>query len=287
MNMNTKAQTGRFPLGFFVLAFILSLPIWIFSGKRKLPLPFDLPMAALVTFVPATAASIVAYRQSGVKGVKALWKRALDYRKIKNKIWYLPMLGLPPLIYVVSYGVMRLTGLPLPERVEIPLFQVPVLLVMFFIGDTGEELGWTGYATDPLQNRWGALKGSLILGGVWALWHAIPLVQTGNPASWVLWQTLGTIPLRILHVWIYNNTGKSVFATTLFHVTGNISWTLFPNSGSHYNPFVTTTITLITAGVVVLLWDGKTLTRFRFAKPTGEAADAGTQSVISYNQREG
>ncbi len=63
-----------------------------------------------------------------------------------------------------------------------------------------------------MQNRWGTLRASPILGIVWAMWH-----------------TLSVIPLRILTVWIYNNAGKSVFAVILFHDVGNISWSLFPN----------------------------------------------------------
>lgn len=278
---NAQPQTSpeKLPLDYFLLSFGLAVPIWLLTSGRQLPLPFNLPAAALVTFVPVTAASIAAYRQSGVPGVKTLWKRTLDYRRVKNKAWYLPTLLLMPAIYMLSYGVMRLTGMPLPEQIDIPLAQVPLYWVMFFIGDAGEELGWTGYAIDPMQNRWGALKGSLILGGIWATWHAVPFVLTGNDASWVLWQTLSAIPLRVLHVWIYNNTGKSVFAVILFHDMTNISWSFFPNYASHYNPLVTGIITAITAGVVAYVWGAKTLARFRFGKNSAKKLAATVQNV--------
>jgi membrane protease YdiL (CAAX protease family) len=250
-------------LQYFLLVFVLAVPFWLFGGG-KLPLPINLPVGALVTFVPVTAAAILYYRQSGFTGVKQLLKKAVDYQKIKNKNWYLPTLFLMPLIYVLSYAVMRLAGLPLPDPIQIPLLIVPIFFLMFFIGDAGEELGWSGYAIDPIQDRWGAFKASLILGVVWAIWHVIPFVQTGNPPMWIVWKSLSTVALRILIVWIYNNTGKSVFAVILFHDMVNVSEFLFPNYGSHLDPFVTGLITLLTAAIVIFGWGAKTLARYRY-----------------------
>jgi membrane protease YdiL (CAAX protease family) len=41
------------------------------------------------------------------------------------------------------------------------------------IAALGEELGWSGYAIDPMQARWGALKASILLGIFWAVYHYI------------------------------------------------------------------------------------------------------------------
>jgi membrane protease YdiL (CAAX protease family) len=139
-------------LTYFLLVFVLTVPFGLFGGG-KLPLPINLLVGALVTFVPVTAAAILPYRQYGLMGVKELLMKAVDYKKIKNRIWYLPALFLQPLIYFLSYLIMRLVGLPLPDQINIPLLPVPIFFVMFFIGDAGEELGWSGYAIDPMQKR--------------------------------------------------------------------------------------------------------------------------------------
>jgi uncharacterized protein len=190
-----------------MLVFALSIPFWIFGGSQ-LPLPIHLPVGALETFNPFIAVAIVTYRQDGSNGVKTLLKRAWDYRKISNKVWLLPALLIQPVIYFLSYFVMRLSGLPLPDPIQIPLLLTPALFVLFFIADAGEELGWTGYAIDPMQNRWGALKASFLLGLIWAAWHAIPYIQTHKPPNWIVWQTLTAIPIRMLIIWIYDNSGK-------------------------------------------------------------------------------
>jgi membrane protease YdiL (CAAX protease family) len=41
-------------------------------------------------------------------------------------------------------------------------------------GPLPEELAWRGYALDRLQMRWNALMSSLMLEGVWTVWH-LPL----------------------------------------------------------------------------------------------------------------
>jgi membrane protease YdiL (CAAX protease family) len=259
--MDTGASKKQLPMDYFVLVFLLAVPFWLLGGTR-LPLPIRLPASALGTFVPALAAFMSSYRQSGRNGVKQLLSKAVDYRKIRNKIWYLPALFLAPLLYFLSFVVMRLARLPLPDPINIPLLMAPAFFVMFLIGDTGEELGWSGYATDPLQERWGAPKAGLILGVIWAIWHAIPFVQTGDSPSWVLWQCLKTVATRMVIVWVYNNSGKSVFAATLYHATDNVSWSLFPNYGSHYDSTVTGLLTSLAAVIVIFGWGGKTSARY-------------------------
>jgi membrane protease YdiL (CAAX protease family) len=123
-------------------------------------------------------------------------------------------------------------------------------------------LGWSGYATDPLQERRGALRAGILLGLVSAVWHAVPLVQAGRSAAWVAWWCLFTVAGRVLIIWVYNNAGKSVLAAALFHATSNISWQLFPNFGSHWDPSIVAPLVVVAA--VTFLWGPKTLARYRY-----------------------
>lgn len=45
----------------------------------------------------------------------------------------------------------------------------------------------------------------------------------------------------------------------------NVSFALFPNYGSHYDPDVAGPITAIAALIVIFLWGPKTLARYRYA----------------------
>jgi uncharacterized protein len=54
-------------------------------------------------------------------------------------------------------------------------------------------------------------------------------------------------------VWLYNNTGRSVFAASLYHGTLNLCWQLFPNRGSHYDPRITSLLIISVATIVTIL----------------------------------
>ena len=255
--MNRIVSRKGSPLRFFVLVFALSAPIWLLE-------PRDWPITASVG-TPLVAALILVYKEDGRAGTRRLLRRVFDQKRIKAKIWYVPVIFLLPAIYLLTYGVTRLTGQPLPHKPYVPLLMVPLLLGLFFILAVGEEVGWTGYATDPMQERWSALTTSIILGSVGAIWHFVPLIQMGRAPTWIAWWTLGAVALRTLTVWLYNNTGRSLFAVIVFHATFNVGFAVFPNHGSHWDPAVAGAITAIVAVIIVFLWGPKTLARYRYA----------------------
>ena len=160
----------------------------------------------------------------------------------------------------LSFGVTRLMGTPIPAP-EIAFLPSLALFIAFFIGALGEELGWSGYVIDPMQRRWGALRASIVLGGVWAVYHFVALMQVHRSADWIVGWSVGTVAARVMTVWLYNNTGKSVFATVLFHTTLNLGWQLYPAHGSFFNPGVTGSIMAVVAAIVVAVWGPQTLVR--------------------------
>jgi uncharacterized protein len=260
--MITSTSLKRSPLTFFVLVFALSVPFWLIGALAEQPrgLPMNLPVSSLMTVCPMIAAFILLYREEKCGGIKKLLKSVFDYKRIKHKIWYVPIMFLMPLILLLSYGVMLLLGRPLPE-LDIPFLTIPILFVVFFLAAVGEEAGWMGYAVDPLQERWSALETSIILGAVWAIWHVVAFIQADRVLAWIAWQCLFTVVARILIVWLYNNTGKSVLAAILFHAMINVSVSVFPNNGSLYDPAIAGAITVITAVIVTFFWGAKTLAR--------------------------
>ena len=94
-----------------------------------------------------------------------------------------------------------------------------------------------------MQNQWGALQASIILGFVWQIWHIIGDVQAHNTTTWIVWHSLYSIALRILIVWIFNNTKKSVFIATLVHTMDNVSWLHKPEHIAHCDRLISHTLT--------------------------------------------
>jgi len=211
---------------------------------------------------PFVAALILANKEEKSYGIKKLVKTTFDYKKIKKKIWYVPIILLMPAVMLLSYGVMRFMARPLPER-NIQLFAIPILFALFFIGALCEEIGWMGYAIDPMQDRLGALAASLIMGAIWGIWHVVPYIQANHTLEWIVWQCIFSAAARVLIVWLYNSNGKSVFSSILFHTMINLSFSLFPNYGSHYDPAVTGIITAIVAVFAIFLWGPKSTSQHR------------------------
>lgn len=234
----TTPRDDEATLRYVALVAALSAPLWVVGGAADRQLGPGLPLSALMAFCPLLAAAGLEYRRGGQIGVNTLLRRAVDYRRIPSPAWYLPILLLNPMVALAVYSLLRGRGVPLPEA-EFRPGVVLGLTLAFALSAVGEEAGWSGYALDPLLARRGALQAALILGVVGATWHLIPFLQAHRSAEWIAWQCLKTVTTRVLIVWIYTGTNRSVFATILFHISDNLSAFLFPHYGSHYDPQLT------------------------------------------------
>ncbi len=242
---------------FLLLVFTLTAPLWLLSRFLKVEgLPDNLPVTdAAATFVPMISAATLVYRENGRAGVKALIARTTDYTRIVRKRWYLPIILLMPCLYASTYVAMRVSAMPVPIEWKFPPNAI-LIFVAFFIAAAGEELGYTGYALEPLQQRWGALPAALVLGAIHAVWHYPSMIQLGQSAALMAWGTLFTIAVRVLMVWLYNNTG-SVFATVLFHAIGNTGRSLFPGGRSTFemgDAAIGYSIVVGAAVIVTIFW---------------------------------
>jgi len=251
-------------LPFFGLVFALSVPLWLlgyFAASLSDLIPIDLPVSALMAFLPAVAALWLVWREGGKAAAREFLKRSFDYRRIPGAGWYAVALLFMPGTLFLAWLAMRLAGAPLPEP-HLPLLALPVFLAMFFAAGLGEELGWQGFAFDRMPAHWSALTGALVIGIVWVVWHLIPYFQLDRSVGWIAWHCGVTLLLRIVTVWLYVNGGRSVFIAALFHAMSNVAFFMFPNYGSHYDPAYFFWIVAAAVGAILLL-GGPSLTRAR------------------------
>jgi membrane protease YdiL (CAAX protease family) len=269
--MNTSILKNRSLLNFVLLLFGLSIPLWVIGSIYDVQLFPGFNLLQLPLAMPGVAALILIYMESGRNGIGALLKRTYDFRNIKSKIWYLPVLLTYPGISFLDYLIQRLSGTSMPAlHFSLPIFLGYSTMIFFA---TGEELGLTGYAIDRLQQRYSALTSGILLGLIWAGYHIPSFIISGYySAEWIFWHALYTIVGRVLFVWVYNNSGKSFFSMSLFHSTFGLFWILFPatdnlqKASSYYDPRIAAFIVISYVAVVTLLWGSNTLVQYRFAR---------------------
>jgi membrane protease YdiL (CAAX protease family) len=238
------------PFAYLGLVAVLTVPIWILGLAVKIELLPGLPLAALAVVCPALAASILSFGQGGGRQLRQLLARAFDARKASWRLLLVALIN--PVLFGLAFLLSRAFGASIPD----PQFAAPgalLLLVLFLPTALLEELGWSAYALDDLQARYGPRVAGVLLGLVWAAWHIPALVEQGRPAEWIAWWCLWTVSARIIMVTVYNRTGASVFAVALYHAMSNLCWQLYPVQGSFFDPRISGLVTFALAAAVLLL----------------------------------
>lgn len=265
-----KSTEPGHPWLFFALVYGLSAPFWILSSQiEHSGLPDNLPVTDIgAALAPAIAAGILRYREAGTSGVRELFRRVFEYRRIKKTRWLVTAVIIFPILYVVTHLGMRLLAYPVPTLWN-PSPALVGIFLLFFVAATAEELCYTAYATDALQQRMTALNTALVIGPLWALWHLPSMIVMGQSIELILWGLCVTVAFRILSVWIYNNAGASAFAVILMHAIGNTSRTGYPGGRSGYelgDGSLAYSIIIAFTLVVVVLWRPATLASFLGSK---------------------
>lgn len=183
------------------------------------------------------------YREKGKAGLKDVWQRTADWKRLKGWGWLIGFLLIPFLTLAAGW-IDRLWEGPglrwdshtwdyFTRLLPPPLALAGFLIFLFLFGPLPEEIGWRGYALDRLWARWGPWGASLILGGSWGLWH-LPLfflkgahqeiVGAGTPGFYLFFA--GIVAFAVIMTWIYALTGRSILSAILMHFSVNWVGTL-------------------------------------------------------------
>lgn len=131
-----------------------------------------------------------------------------------------------------------------------PLLPLPVastrnifLLFSFtlLLGPVSEELGWRGFFTDTLLQRYDFFPIAAMTGIVWGIWHMPLFFISGSGQNAMGLFTLGfwvffimPVVVSFLLLLLYLKTRRSIAAAILIHFTINISFAAFPMNSAGY-----------------------------------------------------
>ncbi|WP_299704122.1 type II CAAX endopeptidase family protein [uncultured Pontibacter sp.] len=255
--------------GFFALSFIFSWLVW--GTILALPIPDDLllPIIILGAFGPSFAAIYLVHRYGHAAEKRDFWSRVFSFKRI-GWLWYLVILLIFPAIYFLGYFIYSFFGGVQPpiaglfSGLDTPSAILTFALIMLFAGPVSEELGWRGYVLDPLQEKYGAIKGSLILGLFWIGWH-LPLFfiegtsQHAKGFGIPFWSwSFQLIMLSFVFTWVYNHTNRSILGAILLHLMANMA---YPTNLDPTGEAIFTVLRLLIVLAIVYAWKRKGVVR--------------------------
>jgi len=229
-----KRLISRHPLiAYFVIAFagtwVPLLPFALSRGVNGLGLlPYRLPdIAFYIAFVlgafagPALASLTVTAIITGRAGVGQLLRRCVQWRVGIG--WYLIAIFGFLLVSLLGYSIFLGVNLPLALLAQSPLLLtvfLPQAVLIILTASFAEELGWRGFALPRLQQHYGPVLGTVILGSLHGLWH-LPVFFTQVLGPFSLPNYAGffvvAIAVTFFYTWIFNHTQGSVLLATLTH----------------------------------------------------------------------
>lgn len=216
-----KNTISQYPLiAYFAMALLFSwIAVTPLLLNPKLPVELFQILGALAG--PSLSAWIVIVVTSRGRGIREFLKRYIQWRA--GIIWWLIVLfGVLIALNIVASVILGLSiwteffnnlGLILPTYLI-------TLVVGVILGPLWEEPGWRGFALPRLQERFGPIIGTLILGVMWAIWH-IPGYLGGWMTTVFPALVVYCIGFSAVMTWVYNNTRGSILLMILFHSSSN------------------------------------------------------------------
>ncbi len=256
----------RHPLiSFFVLAYAISwtyvlvfLVVW--------PLPDTMVTDTPELLGPVVAGFVMTAVVSGKAGVRHLLRRFVLWRV--GTVWYLlALLGIPALYFASIVLVPgAIASFKAPALSMAVLYPVLFLVVMVLDGPLLEEPGWRGFALPRLQQRWGPLGGTVILGLLWATWHApqylTPTFSAANGGlnpTGVIVFLVDVVAFSVIITWAFNHTRASLLMAVLLHTSINftqgLTSDLFPAAA--YNEVAPMAVFGLAALVIIVATRGR------------------------------
>lgn len=226
----SNRATGIHAFIFFVLASAISCITMFLSVRNPLGLEEagTTALSYAAKFGPSFAGIIMAAAILGRDGVGDLIMRTLQWRARPG--WYLFAFGIPIVASIIGamYWYQQEENPPAIQYAAAITF-VGWFLVRFLMGGgLGEELGWRGFMLPVLQDKWGPLRASLIVGICWGVWHypaffvdPNKMAPAGQIALLMIFFTVYSTVLSVIFTYLYNGSGGSIFLCIVIHATFN------------------------------------------------------------------
>src|SRR4051812_25620939 len=262
-----RTDPGRqMPVVFIFLAVTFAWSWGIWGGMRAMPslVPHSRGWGLIYVMAlcgPAVGALVATFIQDGLPGTRE-WLKAFSFRRTPSVFYLLAIAG-PPAAWTLA-GLLAHGQFSFAQPISVMLVIWAKMLVRG--GPLTEELGWRGFLLPELRRRMNLFCTSVVIMGVWGIWHLPLWLVRGLPHqhwSFPLFM-LFVAPLTLILSWFYVKGNGSVWLPILFHTSINFalhfSW-IEPSLQSAGGFYVLIAILWSVAGGLILanrqLWFGR------------------------------
>ena len=230
LSNNKESELPGSAIAFFILTFAITWACWV--PIVILPIPEHTVSRAVLLFVgifaPSLSAIALTAWTTGEEGLRTLLAGILRWEV--GARWYVFAVAYTLIIKLFVTLVYRLAAGTWPRFGTVPLYIIPFAILISTPGQSGEEIGWRGYALPRLAARLGLGWASIILGIIWACWH-LPLFFLPNSdtyhQSFVVYITQVTA-ISVAMAWLWERTGRSLLLIMLMHAAVNNTQDIIP-----------------------------------------------------------
>jgi hypothetical protein len=147
---------------------------------------------------------------------------------------YLFAVGYTLSVKLFVTGIYRLATGAWPRFGAVPLYIVPFAILISTPVQSGEEIGWRGFALPRMAQALGLGRASIILGIIWATWHLPLFFLPGSDTyhqSFIVY-VIQVTALSVAMAWLWERTGRSLLLTMLMHAAVNNTQDIVPSAVS-------------------------------------------------------
>ncbi len=249
-------RPGSCLVKFFFLTYVATWACWI--PVVVAPIPAPRPLLAwlwlLGVFAPSLVALGLTAGNEGSTGVRALLGRVFQWQVAAR--WYLFAIGYMAGVKIAVAAAHRIaTGAWPGFGHDRPVVMLVATLISTPV-QSGEEIGWRGYALPRLAERIGYARGSVLLGLVWACWHLPQFFLTAADTyrqSFPIW-ALQVTALSVAIAWLYARTKGSLLLTMLMHAAVNNTKDIVPSAAANATNAFSLHASLVMYLTVATMW---------------------------------
>ncbi len=229
--MGSGSDIYRFVAFTFATSWLAWAPIVAFGWST-----IEDPQGAILFMIGGFGPSLAGWWMLRRAGRTDTLRRLIDPRPISGRIALVALLGYP-LVFAASAALVVLAGGAWPsfEGAASWLLGPPALagglLTVLLLGPLSEEVGWRGFAQDRLGSTLGHIRGTLVLGLVWWVWHLplfwMPSTLLGSQglfSAFAIGYLFTVLGYSVFFAGIHHRTGRSILVAVAAHYSINLTF---------------------------------------------------------------